>query len=210
MARTAFYNYGFKPYPPLPASMAPLRSGRILVRAPERDPSPQYALSLAHNLPTRYSISSAEGYDPFMKASVENVAVAEPLKRAPNLYGVRWIITYDASGTHVTEIAGAAPLAFSADHPAQALPAVLSQRGVDVDTRGARRVVLNYLARPGIVIEGASHTATDEWGRVVADVLPGRKTIALRYDGHWRVALILSLIALIAALVVASYARKIA
>jgi len=139
---------------------------------------------------------------------------------AARAYGVRWVVIYRdhsdrlthlliraplrtiyrSDAVRVLEIEGASPLAFSAAEPLRPLPARLSQQGADVDAPAGTRVVLNFLDRAGIVIEGARHLPRDEWGRVVVEVAPGSDHIALRYDPGWQGAFIAAAILLMLAL----------
>jgi hypothetical protein len=103
--RTAFYNFADKPYPPLPRRMAALlRSGPLTTRgrifpvAPERHWGPGYVLSLMHALPSYYEILAFDGYDPFVRATPENLLARLHMERnteaAARAYGVRWIIVH--------------------------------------------------------------------------------------------------------------------
>jgi len=106
-ARSAFYNYGEKPYPALPPQLTALLQGdpvtmrgRVLPVAPARSQRPGFVMSMALDFPTYYGIASFDGYDPFVHDSHENRFAQKKLDRdtlaAARAYGVRWVLFHDS------------------------------------------------------------------------------------------------------------------
>ena len=67
----AFYTYGFRPYPRLPADLGAVIAGqgvgsarRIMPVCAMRTDDPSYGLALAHNVSCVHGIASVTGYDP--------------------------------------------------------------------------------------------------------------------------------------------------
>jgi len=105
LATHGFYDFGGRPYTPLPPEFsAALRSepgGRVLTVGPDRSVDPLYAWSLRLNLATAEGATALDGYDPLVAARPEDRAVAERLDSdTPNAaaaYGARWALV-DESG----------------------------------------------------------------------------------------------------------------
>jgi len=103
--RSAFYDYGDDPYPALPAEMTavlkagdPAIQGRVLPIAPERSRAPGYVTSLMLDFPSYYEIASMDGYDPFVRSTVQfrqawSRLMSEP-RAAARAYGVRWLLIH--------------------------------------------------------------------------------------------------------------------
>lgn len=66
----SFCDYGFQPYPNLPAEIASLQDNepqaRVYSVSPLRSLSPQFAFTMAHQLPTVWGWQGFEGYDPLV------------------------------------------------------------------------------------------------------------------------------------------------
>jgi hypothetical protein len=66
----SFCDYGFRPYPKLPAALASIGQidppSRTYAVAPLRSLSPEFAFSMAHQLPTVWGWYAFEGYDPLV------------------------------------------------------------------------------------------------------------------------------------------------
>ncbi len=237
--RTAFYNFADKPYPPLPPAMAALlrggpvaTRGRIFPVAPDRYWGSGYVLSLMHDLPSYYEIPAFDGYDPFVRATPENLVARFLMQRdsegAARAYGVRWVIVHRSATQpprvgpqgrinslelvdpyragvadrilrhavlrlrlpllDIWEVEHADPLAFPVGQPQHPLPIVLDQRGATVDVRsgaGPRWVVVNILLRQWMEVEVDGKEVPllrDSWGRIVAAVPRGGKTLRVTYS----------------------------
>ncbi|MDQ2730975.1 MAG: hypothetical protein M3Y56_04895, partial [Armatimonadota bacterium] len=121
LSRTAWYWYGDKPYPPLPAPMARLllpagaslsngagpstalfwtggAQGRVFSFAPKRSPMPGFANALNQNYPSVKGISAFAGYDPLVDNSVEFLRLKLRLRADPvgtaRAFGVRWLVVH--------------------------------------------------------------------------------------------------------------------
>lgn len=106
--RTAFYDYGDDPYPPLRPAMTDLLKrdpesvrGRVLPIAPERVATPGYARSMMLDFPSWYGIGSVDGYDPFVRALPEYQYALRKLDAdilgAAKAYSVRWMVVHHSS-----------------------------------------------------------------------------------------------------------------
>ena len=104
-AGIAFYTYGFRPYPALPAELAKLigpdengRQQRIMSFGAMRSTDPSYPLSLPHNLPCEYEVPAVLGYDPLVQRFGRYNACLERLSSDPQTtlaaYGVRWLLVH--------------------------------------------------------------------------------------------------------------------
>ena len=88
----------------------------------------------------------------------------------------------------VIEIPDAAPLAFDAARPTEALPLRMSVAGLDVDLGSEaepRKIVANFLRYPDIVATADGKPAAvteDGWQRIVVDVPADAKQIRIRYS----------------------------
>jgi hypothetical protein len=101
--QTAFYTYGFSPYPKLPAEMASRLRGdgspeRFAAWAPMRSTDPSYALALPHNLAMVYELPAFFGYAPVLDAMspfrhAAAAMVADPTAAA-RAYGIRWFLRH--------------------------------------------------------------------------------------------------------------------
>jgi hypothetical protein len=241
MARPAFYNYGFRPYPPLPHDVsALLHAGdatgpqRLASWAPRRSTAAGYAFTLPHNLPAVYRLPAFCGYDPLVECTPAFQEAEQSMRRDPaaaaKVYGIRWWLAdrtrnhparspnpnivemettvrldaafrqIDFSRTYapknlpdlaVLELDGVDPLAFVDGRPERALPLRLHGEGIDVDVSGLRspgRVVVNFLWYPEMkaAADGKELSCLrDRWGRIVADVPAGAKTLAIRFRPDW-------------------------
>ncbi len=104
-ARTAFYSYGFRPYPALPGPLAAIlegpslsAAGRSVYCAPQRTVDPSYAVCLPHELPMAYELPALFGYQPLflLKPPYRHVLSrirAEPIA-ALRAYGVHWCLVH--------------------------------------------------------------------------------------------------------------------
>jgi hypothetical protein len=87
----------------------------------------------------------------------------------------------------VVEIPDAAPLAFDAASPTEAMPLRMSVAGlaIDIDPRSRpRNIVANFLWYPHIAatVDGQPTTVTeDEWHRIVVAAPAGARQIRIRY-----------------------------
>ena len=105
MARPAFYAYGFRPYPPLPAEAADLLGGagrlpqRLVSWSAFRTPSPSYVFALPHDLPMIYGLPAFTGYDPVVESKPAYMSACERLAREPaaasRAYGIRWALAHE-------------------------------------------------------------------------------------------------------------------
>jgi hypothetical protein len=104
-ARSSFYNYGFHPYPALPADLLQLVGSpdgktpyRHLFCAPHRSFDPTYPYSLPHAMPVLYELPALTGYDPLLERKPDFMQVAERLDRdidgTLRAYGVRWVLIH--------------------------------------------------------------------------------------------------------------------
>lgn len=79
----SFCDYGFRPYPNLPAELQAIRDdprqGRILAIGPRRNLAPEYGLSLMHQMPTVWGLDALAGYDPLVGRSPRFSAVVDKL-----------------------------------------------------------------------------------------------------------------------------------
>jgi hypothetical protein len=105
LTRGAFYDYGDDPYPQLPGALTslltgdpPATRGRVLPIAPERSQVPDYVRSLMLDFPSYYGIASLDGYDPFVRDTVQFRRAWERLNAQPHdaarAYGVRWLLVH--------------------------------------------------------------------------------------------------------------------
>jgi hypothetical protein len=128
-AQTAFYTYGFAPYPPLPAEMrAVLRPpgeppARAIALAPWRSISPALGLSMNNSLPMVYELPAFSGSDPVVQRSLRFSACVGRLLAQPaagaRAYGIRWHISIPRENlifspqpsplTHIMETHGFVP-----------------------------------------------------------------------------------------------------
>lgn len=101
----AFYTYGFRPYPQLPAELAKLvgpdesgRQQRIMSFAAMRSTDPSYPLAMPHNLPCEYEVPAFFGYDPLVQRFGRYNACLERVFAQPQAafaaYGVRWLLVH--------------------------------------------------------------------------------------------------------------------
>jgi hypothetical protein len=101
----AFFTYGFRPYPPLPAELAKVvdpdeagRQQRIMSLAAMRSTDPSYPLALPHNLPCEYEVPALFGYDPLVQRFGRYSACVERIMNTPQealaAYGVRWLLAH--------------------------------------------------------------------------------------------------------------------
>ena len=101
----AFYTYGFRPYPQLPAELAKLvepaeagRQQRIMTFAAMRSTDFSYPLALPHNLPVEYKVPAFYGYDPLVQRFGRYHACLERVLTEPQAtlaaYGVRWLLVH--------------------------------------------------------------------------------------------------------------------
>jgi len=87
----------------------------------------------------------------------------------------------------VVELPNAAPLAFDAGRPTEALPLHMSTSGLAIQLVPGpepRKIVANFLAYPDIVATADGRPAVvseDEWQRIVVAAPAGAKDIAIRY-----------------------------
>jgi hypothetical protein len=97
----------------------------------------------------------------------------------------------EGGGMVLYDLGPADPMAFFAEAPT--LPLAVRIKGTEVvvdlpESRQARGIVLNFLHRPGTVLEAAGaplDTTADAWGRITAEVAPGVAVLRLGYDGGW-------------------------
>ena len=101
----AFYTYGFRPYPQLPAELAKVvnpdeggRQQRIMSFAAMRSTDPSYPLAMPHNLPCEYEVPAFFGYDPLVQRFGRYTACLERVLAQPRAafaaYGVRWLLVH--------------------------------------------------------------------------------------------------------------------
>jgi len=101
----AFYTYGFRPYPQLPAELAKVedpdedgRQQRIMTIGAMRSTDPSYPLAMPHNLPCEYEVQAFYGYDLLVQrfgrynACLERVLTQ--LQATLAAYGVRWLLVH--------------------------------------------------------------------------------------------------------------------
>jgi len=106
------------------------------------------------------------------------------------------------------DLGPADPLAFFEGAPRQALLARAAEGALVVDLpalTAPRRVVLNFLRRPGSVLSGdgeALAIEADAWGRIVAEVPAGVRRLRLDHAGGWGRGLYHGLVLLLVALAV--------
>ncbi|HEX2988853.1 MAG TPA: hypothetical protein VHS06_11885, partial [Chloroflexota bacterium] len=104
-ARCSFYNYGFQPYPTLPADLLQLVGSpdgkppyRNLFCAPHRSFDPTYAYCLPQALSVQYGLPALTGYDPLLERKPDFMQVAERLDgdrdNTLRAYGVRWVLIH--------------------------------------------------------------------------------------------------------------------
>jgi hypothetical protein len=114
----------------------------------------------------------------------------------------------------VIELPDAAPLAFDAARPADALPLRMSVAGLDIDLvpeAEPRRVVANFLRYPDIVATAdgqAVPVAEDDWQRIVVEVPAGIRAVQIRYRPPWGAALLLALLPAAAGVVAVFACRR--
>jgi len=101
----AFYTYGFRPYPQLPAELAKVvepdeagRQQRIMTFAAMRSTDFSYPLAIPHNLPSEYEVPAFYGYDPLVQRFGRYHACLERVLTQPQAalaaYGVRWLLVH--------------------------------------------------------------------------------------------------------------------
>jgi hypothetical protein len=107
MCRPAFYAYGFRPYPTLPAEfestfhpypdksfVGDKNSGRLASWFRLRSPASEFYLALPLNLPHYYQVPGIFGYDPVIEGQPRMREVFRRLEENPvaacKAYGVRW------------------------------------------------------------------------------------------------------------------------
>jgi hypothetical protein len=98
MARTAFYTYGFKPYPPLPDAVARSveRTGlaRYLSWTQSRSISPLFPTTIPKNLSMEYGLPALIAYDPVLEWRPAFYEVVRKLETQPiaatEAYGIKW------------------------------------------------------------------------------------------------------------------------
>jgi len=118
MCQPSFYSYGFRPYPELPPAFETIfhpyadkqligadNSRRLASWAQFRSVSPDYYLSLHHNLPHYYQVPSIFGYDPVVEGQPRMAEVYRRLENNPvaacQAYGVGWhVFNYPAVPVH--------------------------------------------------------------------------------------------------------------
>jgi hypothetical protein len=103
VARNSLWNYGDRPYPPLPAEIARQvlpdesgQSGRVMWYGPWRSGQAGYSFLLPHSLPSAYGAWAFAGYDPIIERRSESMAIqarfdSDPVATA-RAFGVRWIL----------------------------------------------------------------------------------------------------------------------
>jgi hypothetical protein len=105
IARPAFFEFGDKPYPPLPADMAkllnssdPLDSHRFLSAGTRKNTKPGFALGLSHTFPSIYSVLSFYGDDPTIVSKPLFAAAYQRMEADPvaaaRAYGIRWLVVH--------------------------------------------------------------------------------------------------------------------
>ena len=99
IARASFHDYGFTPYPPLPAAYEEIRNSqqRVFVVAPHRPRDSTFPQSLQLSSATVYGIPAVAGYDPLVEfdtGTAEIIRNVEQLENGWELYGVRWVIVH--------------------------------------------------------------------------------------------------------------------
>ncbi len=246
----AFYTYGFRPYPPLPAELAELigpdgngRQQRIMSFGAMRTTDPSYPVSLPHNLPCNYEVPALLGYDPLVQRFGRYTACLERLGPEPQAglaaYGVRWLLVHRTAWggwkpetpnrfervfpllsllrtlgsakevslpdlddvLTVFEIPDAAPLAFDAASPSEALTLRMSVAGLDIDVdpkAEPRNIVANFLWYPHMAATADGQPAMvseDEWHRIVVAVPPDATKVCIRYVPPRAVGTVLALLA---------------
>jgi hypothetical protein len=100
MSTPSFCDYGFEPYPELPAEMQKLAATeqpqRIYAIGPRRSLSPEYALSMMHQLPTVWGLYALDGYDPLVSASPRYGGIADRLLEPAEASGLHMELGFDA------------------------------------------------------------------------------------------------------------------
>lgn len=133
-------------------------------------------------------------------------------------YGIRWIVRHkeqevksrfveslgapeEFGNLQVWEVKDPSPMAFSTENPSTPLPVHFSLRGVAVDTQEAfvkgGRLVMNVLAWPNFRVYADGNPIAykpDEWGRIVADVLPGSARVEAVYSPPFGKGMALALV----------------
>ena len=154
---------------------------------------------------------------------------------ARRAYGVRWLFVYDSPGfqwpRREQEILGqfagpvrllaqdqarllydlgtADPMAFFADAPGAALTVRDHDGAIVIDLparRPDRRVVLNFLARPGLVLLGDGEelaSTADEWGRLSAKVPASVSQLRVDFFGGWGRGFFFGIVGLLVAMAIA-------
>ncbi len=99
----SFFDFGFKPYPPLPPELRNLvlnpdgsPNGRVWPVHPFRSTDPDYIFSLGLNFPTLYGVASGKIYDPIVERSYDYRSAISQIRREPleayRAFGIRWVI----------------------------------------------------------------------------------------------------------------------
>lgn len=133
-------------------------------------------------------------------------------------YGIRWIVRHkeqqvksrfveslglpeEFGNLQLWEVKDPSPMAFSTENPSTALPVHFSLRGVEVDTQEAfakgGSLVINVLAWPNFRVYADENPVAykpDEWGRILADVLPGTARIEAVYSPPFGKGMALALV----------------
>jgi hypothetical protein len=125
------------------------------------------------------------------------------------------IVRLERPHFRLIELPGARPLAFAESAPERPLALTYQGGGVRValaDWAGGARVVLNFLARPGmrVLADGIPLAVTaDDWGRVVVTPPAGTRRLVLGYAPPWNKGFIVALVlALAAAALLALLSRR--
>ncbi|HXK20330.1 MAG TPA: hypothetical protein VNG33_21115 [Polyangiaceae bacterium] len=212
-ALPAFYSYGFRPYPKLPAALAALaqNQGRVLGVTPLRSEAPDFYAALPRNLASVYGLAGFDGYDPVVESlpPFRNAARALHLQPAEALrrYGVHYMLVHGApdkrtllpnpvvkevardGAVSLFEISHSDPLAFSEARPEQPLLLDLSHGALRVTPQAdGGAVILNFLhyeRMTGLADGKTLSLDHDRWGRIRAVVPRGTRELLVRYRPRW-------------------------
>lgn len=162
LCTSAYYNYGFAPYPKLDpdlaAALVPSANLRekVLPIGAVRSPDPSFAASMKNEWPTYYQVFSLSGDDdmangaPVVQRMLRRV-LTNPARALPE-YGAKYIVQYDQPGKEsesgtlgapivyrnkgltVYEVPNPKPIAFPLGSPDIVLPVEFDGHGANIDT----------------------------------------------------------------------------